>query len=123
MKILLIIVGLLFLGLGFIGIVIPGLPTTPFLLLATAMFVRSSDRLYNWVLQNKYCCHYIKAYREHKAIPQKAKTISLITMWSMILLSVFVFIPVLEIKFIVLVLGVIGTIVLLIIPTIKEKNE
>ena len=52
--------GLLLTLIGFIGIIVPGLPTTPIMILAAACFFRSSEKLYNWVLSNKYYGHHIR---------------------------------------------------------------
>ncbi len=76
MKILYTIVGTTSLILGIIGIFLPLLPTTPFLLLTAAMYFRSSPRLYYWLIQQKYLGSYIRNFREHKAIPLHAKIVS-----------------------------------------------
>ena len=68
--------GTFFVGLGIIGIFLPLLPTTPFLLLAAACYARSSKRFYNWLLNNKWFGNYIKNYRERKGIPLQIKIIS-----------------------------------------------
>ena len=91
-KLLLIVLGSIFLGLGFLGIFTPGLPTTPFLLLAAGCYVRSSDRLYSWLIKNKLFGKYIHNFRETRSIPLRSKILSLIVMWIMICLSIFVFI-------------------------------
>ena len=81
MKYLLIFLGSLSLALGVIGIILPVLPTTPFLLLAAALYVRSSEKLYQWLINQKYLGTYIRNFREHKAIPLHAKIISLSMIW------------------------------------------
>jgi uncharacterized protein len=81
---LLIIVGLAAVGIGTVGIFVPLLPTTPFYLLAAACFFRSSDRLYRWLIGNKWCGPYIRNYREHRAIPRHAKIVALILLWGTI---------------------------------------
>ena len=81
MKVLLIIAGTISLVLGIIGIFVPLLPTTPFLLLSAAAYVRGSERLYNWLINHKYLGVYIRNYREHKAIPLRAKIFSVTLMW------------------------------------------
>ena len=118
-KPLLIILGSLFVGLGFLGILIPGLPTTPFLLLSAGCYVRSSDRLYAWLLNHKIFGNYIQNIREDQSISLRSKIVSLIAMWLMISLSAFVFIEILWIRILVIILGVIGTIVILLIRTSK----
>ena len=81
MKYLLIILGSICLTLGVIGIFLPLLPTTPFLLLSAARYVRSSDKLYQWLIHQKYLGEYIRNFREHKAIPLRAKIISITMVW------------------------------------------
>jgi len=120
-KPLLIILGSFFLGLGILGIFIPGLPTTPFLLLAAGCYFRSSDRLYKWLLNHYIFGRYIRNFRENRSISLHSKIISLVAMWLMISLSVFVFIKTSWIRILVAILGVIGTVVLLLIPTSKNN--
>jgi len=120
-RITLIILGSLFLALGAIGMVVPGLPTTPFLLLAAALYFRSSERLYSWLLNHRIFGKAIRRFRETKSIPLRAKIISIGTMWAMILLSIFLFIPNRNVEIVVSVLGVVGTVVLLLIPTSKAN--
>ncbi len=81
MKIAGIILGSLALALGIIGIFVPLLPTTPFLLLAAALYVRSSPRLYRWLLDNKLLGTYIRNFRENRAIPLRVKVVSITLMW------------------------------------------
>ena len=81
MKYLLIILGSICLALGVIGIFLPLLPTTPFLLLTAALYVRSSDKLYQWLIRQKYLGNYIRNFREHRAIPLRAKIFSISMIW------------------------------------------
>ena len=81
MKYLLIILGSICLALGVIGIFLPLLPTTPFLLLSVALYFRSSEKLYQWLIRQKYLGTYIRNFREHKAIPLHAKIISVSMVW------------------------------------------
>ena len=76
MRVLLIITGTICLVLGIIGIFIPLLPTTPFLLLSAAAYFRGSERLYNWLINHKYLGAYIRNFREFRAIPLQAKFFS-----------------------------------------------
>ncbi|WP_138420053.1 YbaN family protein [Aquibacillus sediminis] len=80
-KIFLIIIGSLSLGLAILGIFLPLLPTTPLLLLAAACFFRSSERLYQWLITNKWFGKYIEDFRAGKGIPLKAKVIGVSTLW------------------------------------------
>lgn len=78
---LLIAVGILTVGLAVVGIFIPVLPTTPFLLLAAACFMRSSDRLYDWLIHHKWFGEYIRHYREYGAITLQEKVMTLVVLW------------------------------------------
>jgi uncharacterized membrane protein YbaN (DUF454 family) len=68
-----IILGFLCFGLGIIGVFIPFLPTTPFLLLSAGFFLKGSDRLYQWLINHKVFREYIRNFREYKAIQKKPK--------------------------------------------------
>ena len=81
MKILLTILGTISLVLGILGIFLPILPTTPFLLLSAALYFRSSPRLYEWLLAHPYLGPYIKNFREHRAIPLRVKIVSVSLVW------------------------------------------
>lgn len=87
-----LILGILSLSLGIIGIFLPILPTTPFLLLATFCFSRSSDRLHNWLLSHRVFGPPILDWNEHRVIGVRAKIFSISTI-SMGLLSVWIFFP------------------------------
>ena len=88
-RALFFVAGSVSLSLGAIGIVLPVLPTTPFLLLALACYCRSSKRMTKWVLTNKYFGSYIRRYKEGKGIPIKTKIIALAALWITISYSAF----------------------------------
>jgi uncharacterized membrane protein YbaN (DUF454 family) len=88
-RVLLIIVGSISLFLGAIGIFLPLLPTTPFLLLTAACYMRSSERMYNWLLRNRWFGEYIKNYQAGRGIPLKTKILAISTMWITMLVSMF----------------------------------
>jgi uncharacterized protein len=88
LKYLYLFLGTLSLGLGIIGLFIPLLPTTPLLLLAAALYMRSSPKLYNWLLSRKYIGKYIRDFRENKAIPKKTKIVTISLIWMTILYCV-----------------------------------
>lgn len=84
LKYLYIAAGTLSLILGVVGIFVPLLPTTPFLLLTAALYFKSSPRLYDWLLRNHYLGIYIRNFREYKAIPLRAKIVSVVLLWATI---------------------------------------
>lgn len=123
-KILFIFLGICTLFLGILGIFIPGLPTTPFLLLSAGLFVRSSKRLYRWLIRHPYFGVRIRYYRIHRALPLKTKIYANFLMWVMISLSVILFIDPLWIRLIVIAAGLTGSIVMIrVIPTYEAKAK
>tara|TARA_B100000686_G_scaffold313746_1_gene359324 strand:- start:2122 stop:2550 length:429 start_codon:yes stop_codon:yes gene_type:complete len=120
-KILWIFLGSVFVALAALGVALPGLPTTPFLILAAACYIRSSQKLYDWLIGNKTFGPYLKDYREGKGIPKKAKILAI----SMIVLfvgsSVIFGIENLNLKIAVGVLGLTGLLyVIFKVPVAKD---
>lgn len=81
MRVLLSILGLVALGLGVLGIFLPVLPTTPFLLLAATLFLRGNRKLYEWLMNHPKLGPYISNFMIHKAIPLKIKVLSVSLVW------------------------------------------
>ena len=89
MKYLFAFIGTVSLALGIMGVFLPVLPTTPFLLLSAAMYMRSSHRLYEWLMSHKHLGAYIKNFREHKALPLRVKMVSVTMVWVTLLYCAF----------------------------------
>ena len=85
---LLITAGTICVVLAIFGIVLPVLPTTPFLLLAAICYERSSPRFHSWLLTNRWFGSYIKNYREGKGIPLRQKVITLAILWATIVAGI-----------------------------------
>jgi len=85
---LLIGAGTLCTGLGIIGIFIPILPTTPFLLLAAACYMRSSERSYQWLINNRIFGAYLRNYTEGRGMPLRTKIFTILLLWLTIGLSI-----------------------------------
>ena len=85
MKTLFIILGSLSLALGIIGMFLPLLPTTPFLLLTAALYIKSSPRLYDWLISHRILGEYIRNFRENR----HAKIISVSLLWATMLYCIF----------------------------------
>ena len=81
MKSMLAFFGVVSLALGVAGIFLPLLPTTPFLLLAAWLFVRSSPRLYAWLMNHPRLGESIRNFRENRAIPMRVKIVSVAMVW------------------------------------------
>lgn len=89
-KLILIFIGLVCLGLGIVGYVIPGMPGTIFLIISATLFVRSSDRLYKFVVENKLFGSQVKKFLETGEIPLRAKVMSISSMWGFTIISVVI---------------------------------
>ena len=79
-KIILISLGWLCVSLGFIGIFIPGIPTTIFLIIALWAFTKSSKKLRDWLLHHKKFGPILKNWQEHKVVPRRAKILMVVLM-------------------------------------------
>ena len=85
---LLIGAGTLCVGLGIIGVFVPILPTTPFLLLAAVCYMRSSKRFYQWLTSNRIFGAYVRNYIEGRGMPVRIKVFTILLLWLAIGLSV-----------------------------------
>jgi len=120
-KIFLIIGGSISLALGVIGIFLPVLPTTCFLLLAAGCYIKSSRRLYNWLVNHRILGLYIKSYLEYHAISMKTKVISISVLWITILSSAFFFISLLWLRILLIAIAVGVTIHLAALKTLTKE--
>ncbi|KZX11152.1 inner membrane protein YbaN [Methanobrevibacter filiformis] len=112
-------VGSVSLSLGVIGIVIPVLPTTPFILISAFCFANSSKRAEKWLLSNKYFRIYIENYRNKTGIPKSLKIQSISFLWIMLILSMLITRNIL----IAIVLVIVGICVTIHLYIMKTKIE
>ena len=123
-KGLLIFAGTVFTATGIIGIFVPILPTTPFLLLAAACYLRSSRRLYNWLLGNRFFGAYVRNYLHGRGMPRKVKIATIFLLWITIACSIIFAVQALVIRVILLVVAVGVTVhIMLIKTTPKDQNQ
>jgi uncharacterized protein len=115
-----VVLGTLFLAIGIVGIFVPLLPTTPFLLLASACYLRGSERMHRWLLSHGRLGAYIRAYEEGRGIPLRAKLVALAMMWASIGYGVYRFAyPWLQVALLLVAAGV--TIYLLRLPNLGPR--
>ena len=81
--------GVLCIALGLIGVFVPGLPTTEFVLAASYFFARSSPRLQRWLESNRWLGPSLQRFRETRGMPRQAKLIALASMWTGLSLSIY----------------------------------
>jgi uncharacterized membrane protein YbaN (DUF454 family) len=119
-KGLLVITGTVAVVLGAIGVFVPLLPTTPFLLLAAACFIRSSERLYGRLIHHRWFGSYIQNYREHRAMTLRAKVAGLVLLWTVIGYSALAVVSAWWLRLILVLVAVAVTVHLLHLKTLRE---
>ncbi len=114
--------GTISLALGIIGIVLPVLPTTPFLLLTTYCYDRGSERLHNWLINNRVFGEYIRNYTEGRGIPLRVKVTAITILWVTIGISAYFFMPWLWVRIILFIIAASVTVHLLRLPTYHQDE-
>jgi uncharacterized membrane protein YbaN (DUF454 family) len=115
-----LVFGTVFLILGGVGIFLPILPTTPFLLLSAACYYKSSKRMHYWMLNNRWFGNYLRNYAEGKGISLRAKLFTVSLLWLLIIYSVFFVLSNLIVQIVLFSIAVGVTIHLIKLPTLKE---
>ena len=122
-RIFFVVAGCIAVILGTIGVVVPGLPTTPFVLLASWCFYKSSPRLQAWLLQS-FLGKYIRDYKEKGGLTMRKRLYIIALMATMVSVSIIFFIPNKTVDIIVGIAGLIGCIVVgFVVPKAKEEKK
>ena len=121
-RLLLLVAGSLSLILGLVGLFVPVLPTTPFLLVSAACYARGSHRFYDWLIHHPWFGEYIRNYREGKGIEKRHKTAALVLLWSTILASAIFFVNAWWLRGILVAIASGVTIHLLSMPTFQKEK-
>jgi uncharacterized membrane protein YbaN (DUF454 family) len=118
-----LISGFILVAVGVVGIFLPLLPTTIFLILASICFLKSSPKANDWLRNHKILGGYIDNYQNKTGLTRNAKITNIITLWTSILLSAFLLTNELYIRIILLVIAIGVTIHLLMIKTKQPNNQ
>jgi len=106
--------GVLCIALGVIGVFVPGLPTTEFVLAASYLFARSSPRLSAWLERNPWLGPPLRRFRETRGMPLKTKAIALASTWTGLAISLYAMAGVgVGAQLMVVSLGIVGTVTIL----------
>ncbi|HGM9634419.1 TPA: YbaN family protein [Staphylococcus aureus] len=123
MRLILIVIGLIFTALGIAGAVLPLLPTTPFLLVAVFCFARSSDRFYNWLINQKIYKEYVENFYLHRGYTLQQKIKILISLYIVIGFSIYM-VDVLSVRVGLIIMVIIQTAVLFtFVKTLPKSNH
>ena len=108
LRYLLLIIGFIFVAVGFIGVLVPGLPTTVFMIMAAWCFAKSSPRFERWVLQLPGIGKFVQDHRSGLGMPRKSKIIAITMMSLAVVLSIVFALNQICIRFIVGTVGIFG---------------
>ncbi len=122
-RALLVACGTLSVALGVLGMFLPLLPTTPFLLLAAACYARGSERCHHWLLHNRWFGHYIRDYREGRGVTLRHKVAALALLWPTIGFAAWRVVPVWWAKLLLLGIAVGVTVHLVRIKTAGRRRD
>lgn len=114
---LLWLAGSVALALGLIGVVLPGLPTTPFVLLAAACYAKASPRLHGWLLNHRFMGPMVRDWETHRSLTRRSKIVAQVSMVVMVGLSAWGLRERPVVLAIVLIAALIGVLVVARIPT------
>jgi len=120
MRIFFIVLGILSVILAALGVLLPGLPATPFLLLASYSFARSSKRMHDWLVNNRIFGPILSDFLDRKGIRLHIKIISILMMWGMMLVSVFFLMENDVVKYVAIGGALIGTFAVTRYKTIRD---
>jgi len=121
---ILFIAGSISVAIGVVGIFVPLLPTTPFLLLAAACYMRSSERFYRRLLNNRFFGTYIRNYMEGKGVPLRIKIYTIALLWATISLTIFLISPGIVVKIVLAVVAIGVTLHIILLRGVKgNKNR
>jgi len=120
-RMLFVLVGTLFLAIGFVGIIIPVLPTTPLLLLAAACYLRGSERLHRWMIENRIFGEFIRNYREGRGIKPRQKAVTLVFLWMTISFSALYLIERLPVRILLFLIATAVSVHILALPSLRGQ--
>lgn len=120
-RMLFVLVGTLFLAIGFVGIIIPVLPTTPLLLLAAACYLRGSERLHRWMIENRMFGEFIRNYTEGRGIDPRQKVVTLAFLWTTISFSALYLIERLPVRILLFLIATAVSVHILALPSLRGQ--
>jgi uncharacterized membrane protein YbaN (DUF454 family) len=119
-KAIFTVAGTISLGLGAVGMFLPVLPTTPFLLLSAACYYKGSERMHRWLLSNKLFGSYIRNYKEGKGISQAGKALTISVLWTAISFSALLMVNNYIVQIVLFAIAIAVTIHIITLPTFRK---
>lgn len=107
-------------ALGMIGLLLPVVPTSPFLLLSAACFLRSSPRFYKWLTEHRWWGRYIRYFLDGQGIPRRIKVLILSMLWIMILSSALIIVKILWVSVTMVIIAMAVSVYIIRLPEPQE---
>lgn len=104
-------------GLGALGVIVPGLPTTPFILVAASCYARGSSRFHQWLLQHRLFGPMVRDWQEHRAVALHTKIVAVVLLWLVLGATIHFFAPYLWVKIVLAAIGLGVTAFLVVVKT------
>jgi len=121
-KAIFVVAGTISLGLGAVGVFLPVLPTTPFLLLSAACYYKGSERMHRWLLNNKLFGSYIRNCKEGKGISQAGKVFTIFLLWTTICFSALFIVNNHIVQVVLFAIAIAVTIHVITLPTFRKAQ-
>ena len=118
-----IVIGTLSLVFGLIGVILPVLPTTPFILFSAWCYYRGSERLHNWLINHPYLGPIIEEYGEGEGMTKESKMKAIGMTWLAVILTAVFFLDSFSMRVLIIIVAMIGTIILLKMKTRKKVDK
>lgn len=112
--------GTIFLVLGIIGAALPIMPTAPFIIVSAACYAKGSEKMHQWLMNNRYFGKYLRDYAEKRGMAPRSKALSILCVWAGILFSAYFFVHILWAQIAMIGIAVAVTIHLLALKTVKD---
>jgi hypothetical protein len=107
-------------GLGMVGLLLPVIPTSPFLLLAAVCYARGSERFYYWLVTNRHFGEYVRALRKGEGIPLRVKVYAIVLLWATLGSTIVFIVPFWTLKLVLALVGLGVTVYIAQLPTKPE---
>lgn len=120
---ILICIGWISIAGGIVGLLLPLVPTVPFLLLAALCFSRSSQRFHSWLVDHKHLGPLVRDYLTHGRIALRAKVMAIATIWISVPASTFLLIEIVWVRVLLMATATAVTLYLLVIPTVAPAGK
>lgn len=117
-----LILGIICLGLAYLGVALPGVPGTPFILLTAFFFLRSSSRMYNWLYKRKLFAKIIDQFSSQEKLSWKFKIFVIIQLWISLVVAIIWFVESLPFQLLLVAIGVAGSVFVLMVKRVNIRH-